>query len=84
MSRALAAPTFGNGSSQAASPVQVKILAAARTLIQETGGADVTMAQIAKAAGLSRQTIYLQFEDRGALLMALARFADDRRGLATA
>ena len=39
------------------------------------------MAEIARAAGLSRQAIYLHFEDREALLLALARYADDRRGL---
>ena len=41
------------------------------------------MAEIARAAGLSRQAIYLHFEDREALLLALARYADDRRGLDT-
>lgn len=39
------------------------------------------MAEIAKASGLSRQAIYLHFEDRGALIQALGRYADDRRGL---
>ena len=75
------APPHENKGTPSASPSQVRILAAAIGLIQEKGGADVTMAEIAKAAGLSRQGVYLHFEDREALLLALARYADDRRGL---
>ena len=70
-----------NNGAPSASPAQVRILAAAISIIQAKGGADVTMAEIAKAAGLSRQAVYLHFEDREALLFALARYADDRRGL---
>jgi AcrR family transcriptional regulator len=39
------------------------------------------MAQIAKAARLSRQAVYLHFADRAALMVALARHLDDRLGL---
>lgn len=70
-----------SGGLPVASAAQVRILAAAVNLIQQKGGADVTMAEIAKAAGLSRQAVYLHFEDREALLLSLARYADDRRGL---
>ena len=47
----------------------------------EQGDADVTMAQIAKAAGISRQALYLHFADRGELLVAMVRHTDEKRGL---
>lgn len=58
-----------------------KILQAALKLITRRGGADVTMAQIASAARMSRQAVYLHFKDRGDLLVALARYTDQQRGL---
>jgi AcrR family transcriptional regulator len=58
-----------------------RILDAALTLITRKGDAAVTMAQIAKAARLSRQAVYLHFADRAALMVALARHLDDRLGL---
>jgi AcrR family transcriptional regulator len=39
------------------------------------------MAQIARAARVSRQAVYLHFADRAALMVALARHLDDRLGL---
>lgn len=36
------------------------------------------MSEIAKAAGISRQAVYLHFRTRGGLLMALVKRADDR------
>ncbi|MDG1826246.1 MAG: TetR/AcrR family transcriptional regulator, partial [Henriciella sp.] len=41
-------------------------------------GADVSLATIAKAAGISRQSIYDHFGSRGGMLIALVRRADDR------
>jgi AcrR family transcriptional regulator len=58
-----------------------QILEAAGALILKKGGADVTMADIAKAAKLSRQAIYLHFADRAQLLLSLARYADEKRGI---
>jgi AcrR family transcriptional regulator len=40
------------------------------------------MADIAKAARISRQAVYLHFADRAELLVAVARHADEKRGLA--
>lgn len=57
------------------------ILSAALALVTERGGADVTMAEIAKAAGISRQALYLHFADRGELLVAMVRYTDEKRGL---
>lgn len=53
------------------------ILDAAWEMISEQG-ADVSMSDIAKAVGLSRQAVYLHFGTRGGLLVALVRRADDR------
>ena len=53
-----------------------RILDAALALITRKGDANVTMAQIAKAARLSRQAVYLHFADRAALMVALARHLD--------
>jgi AcrR family transcriptional regulator len=58
-----------------------RILDAALALIVKRGGADVTMMEIAKAAGLSRQAVYLHFADRAELLVSVARHADEKRGL---
>ena len=50
-----------------------RILGAALTLITKRGDAHVTMAQIARAARVSRQAVYLHFADRAELMVALAR-----------
>ena len=63
------------------SSTRSKILSAALALIQRRGGADVSLGDIARAARLSRQALYLHFTDRAALLIALARYVDDLRGL---
>jgi AcrR family transcriptional regulator len=57
-------------------------LDAALALITRRGDARVTMAQIAKAARVSRQAVYLHFADRADLMVALARHVDQKRGLA--
>ena len=61
---------------------RIRILDAALALIARRGEADVTMAEIAKAARVSRQAVYLNFTDRADLLLALARYVDEKRGLA--
>jgi len=42
------------------------------------GGADVSMADIANAVGITRQSIYIHFKSRGGLLDALVKRADER------
>lgn len=61
---------------------RVQILDAALALIARRGEANVTMAEIGKAAGVSRQAVYLNFADRADLMLALVRYVDERRGLA--
>lgn len=58
-----------------------QILEATLALITRRGDANVTMANIGKAAGVSRQAVYLNFADRADLMLALVRYADERRGL---
>jgi AcrR family transcriptional regulator len=60
---------------------RILILEAALALIAKRGGADVTMAEIAKAAKVSRQAVYLHFADRAGLLVNLVRYTDEKRGL---
>ena len=61
---------------------KTQILDSALALITKRGEAGVTMAEIGKAAHVSRQAVYLNFADRGDLLIALVRYVDDKRGLA--
>ena len=58
-----------------------RVLDAALTLIASGATPHVTMAQIAKAARVSRQAVYLHFADRADLMVALARHVDDTLGL---
>jgi AcrR family transcriptional regulator len=48
-----------------------RIMAAARTLLEEGGSEAVSMRAIAERIGYSATTIYLHFQDRDALLFAL-------------
>ena len=52
------------------------VLAAAWRLIVERSRVDVSLADIAAAAGVTRQSIYLGFGNRAGLLVAMARHAD--------
>ncbi len=58
-----------------------RILAAAHALLVETGDPTTSMAAIGKRAGVSRQAVYLHFESRTELLLALVRWIDESRGL---
>ena len=60
---------------------RTRILEAALKRIDRSKGADVAMAEIAEAAGVSRQALYLHFADRTELLIAVAHHVDARRGL---
>jgi AcrR family transcriptional regulator len=53
-----------------------RILEAARTLLEERPGANLSMGEVANRAGLSRQALYLHFTDRSALFLEVSRFAD--------
>jgi AcrR family transcriptional regulator len=59
-----------------------RILDAALALVTRRGDAAATMAEIAAAARVSRQAVYLHFSDRAVLMLALVRHADVKGGLA--
>ena len=63
---------------------RARILDAALRLIRKQRRATVTMAQIAKAARLSRQAVYLHFADRAELMAALVRHVHESLGLPAA
>lgn len=49
--------------------------------MEERPGQGVRMSDIAKAAGISRQALYLHFEDRSNLLIATTRYMDEKLGI---
>ncbi len=57
-------------------PTKEKILRAARTLLERGDGGLVRMSDIAKAAGISRQAVYLHYPSRAELLVALTHWMD--------
>ena len=58
-------------------PTRTRILKASWKLLEEGGGADVRMSDIAKAAGISRQALYLHFPTRAELLVETTRYLDE-------
>ncbi len=60
-----------------------RILDATRALLEREDRAP-SMSEVARAAGLSRQAIYLHFPDRAALLLALGDRVDAEEGLEAA
>jgi AcrR family transcriptional regulator len=57
-----------------------RILDAVWKLVSRRGRADMTMGDIARAVGLSRQAVYLHFPSRAALLVAAVRRFDEQHG----
>lgn len=58
-----------------------RILEETRRLMEERHGRGVRVEDIAAAAGVSRQAVYLHFGSRSGLLVATARYLDDVLGL---
>ncbi len=56
---------------QAAQDTRLSIVEATRTLLEETGYPDISLDDIARKAGVSRQTIYVQFGSKSGVLQAL-------------
>lgn len=61
-----------------------RILAAATRLLESRPPTEVRMADVAAAAGLTRQALYLHFANRTELLVETARFIDEEAGLEAA
>lgn len=58
-----------------------RILDAAREILERQAEVAPTMSAIARAAGISRQALYLHFSDRAELLLALVVRVDEREDL---
>ena len=63
-----------------ADETRARILEAAWELVRARGAAAVTMQDVASAAGVSRQLVYVHFGDRAGLLVAMTRHHDERSG----
>ena len=59
----------------------MRILTAARELIEAADGAPPSMSELARAVGISRQALYLHFPDRASLLLALVAHIDEHEDL---
>jgi AcrR family transcriptional regulator len=57
---------------------RTRILDATVRMLEEHGGRGVRMGDIAKAAGISRQAVYLHFASRAELLVAATRYLDEK------
>ena len=56
---------------------RARILKATVRILEKHGGRGVRMGDIAKAAGISRQAVYLHFASRADLLVAATRYLDE-------
>jgi AcrR family transcriptional regulator len=60
---------------------RARILETAWSEVRQRGTADVTIAGIAEAAGVTRQLVYFHFGNRAGLLTAMARHRDETSAL---
>ena len=67
--------------SQNKTDTRTRILTATWQLMEQRGGLDVHMRDIAKAAGISRQAVYLHFASRTELMVATMNYVDEVKGL---
>ena len=60
---------------------KTRILEATWTLMEQGRGQGVKMSDIARAAGISRQAVYLHFATRTELMIATVNYVDEVKGL---
>lgn len=60
---------------------RTRILEATRRLIEERQDPNIRMRDIAKAAGISRQALYLHFASRSELMIETTHYVDEIKGL---
>ena len=63
------------------SDTKTRILEATWQLMEQRHGQGVSMSDIAKAAGISRQAVYLHFSSRTELMIATTNYVDEVKGL---
>ncbi len=63
--------------SSANSDTRTRILKAAKNLLERPGRQGVRLGDIARAAGISRQAVYLHFDSRAAVLAATTQYVDE-------
>ena len=61
-------------------PTRERILSAAWQVARERGSVDFTLAEVATLARVSRQALYLHFDNRAGLLLEMARRIDHTSG----
>jgi AcrR family transcriptional regulator len=54
-----------------------RVLETAWTMIDEQRSASITLVEVAKRAGVSRQTVYVNFGNRAGLLLAMVEHSDE-------
>lgn len=62
-------------------PARIAILEAARRLFEDKDFMSVTLEEVARVAGVSRQAVYINFGSRAGLLVALVAYVDEIGGL---
>lgn len=67
--------------SSSESDTRTRILEATWKLMEQRRGQGVRMSDIAAAAGISRQAVYLHFESRTDLMIATTKYVDEVKGL---
>lgn len=67
--------------SKAGEATRTRILKACWTLLEQGPETQARMSDIARAAGVSRQAVYLHFPNRTELLVATTRFVDEASGI---
>ena len=63
------------------SDTKTRILSETMRLMEQNRGQGVRISDVADAAGISRQAVYLHFSNRTELLVATVRFADEIHGV---
>jgi AcrR family transcriptional regulator len=56
--------------------VRTRVVETAWKMINEQGDASITLVEVAKQAGVSRQTVYVNFGSRSGLLLAMVEHSD--------
>lgn len=81
MNRLLDTVSSANVSVQQQTDTRTRILATTWQLLEQQCGRPVHMRDIARAAGISRQALYLHFASRAELMIATMNYVDEVKGL---